>query len=175
MDNKFRAEPSNIFDLMQNDALSAIVLHTFTLGYYKVAKNKDEESAFPKLEYMFYVLPIVYNHSSMLAFLNSTELYNAINKEHSITLGLQERANKMVYQTFSALNLAFSKKILDLNNSDYTIRLLRPFSSRKIDILTKTHTAYTSVKEIQNCSYKLGGIFAKRHDKNIQQDLNIRF
>ncbi len=65
-------------ELMQNDAVSAIALHSFTLGYHAIAKNRSNKSNFPKLEYMFYVLPIIYNYSSMISFLNSQELYTAL-------------------------------------------------------------------------------------------------
>lgn len=165
----------NLFTLMQNDMLSAIALQSFTLGYHTISRNKEMETNFPKIEYMFYVLPIVYNYCSMLSFLNSTELYTALTKEPSIILGLQERANKMVFQTFDGLNMAFSKKILNINKIDNTIILLKPFSSKKLTLTMAAHNTFDSVKKIQDSAYRLGSVFAKRHDKNIQHDLNIRF
>lgn len=166
---------TNLFDLMQNDALGVIALHSFTLGYNLIAKNKQLESKFPKLEYLFFVLPIVYNHSAMLSFLNSNELYTALMKEPAILLGLQERACKMSQQTFDGLNLAFSKKILTINKDSNTIVLLKPFSSKKLILSMASYNTFDSVKQIQDSAYKLGSIFAKKHDKNIQHDLNIRF
>lgn len=173
--NPIVEDPNGLFELMQNDALSAIALQSFTLGYHTIARNRENESAFPKLGYLFYVLPIVYNYSSMIGFLNSTELYTALIKEPSILLGLQERANKMSAQTFDGLNLAFSKRILSINKEDNTIILLRPFTSKKLTLTIAANNTFDSVKKVQDSAYRLGGIFAKRHDKNIQHDLNIRF
>ncbi|OCK50769.1 hypothetical protein BA768_18805 [Chryseobacterium sp. CBo1] len=173
--NQIAGQGYNLFELMQNDALSVIALHSFTLGYHTIAKNRKSEMTFPRLEYIFFVLPIVYNYSAMLSFLNSNELYTALMKEHSILLGLQERAEKMSVQTFDALNLAFSKKILSINKENGLIILLRPYTAKKLVLAMSSNTSYDSVKQIQDSAYKLGCIFAKKHDNNIQNDLNIRF
>nr|WP_315422396.1 three component ABC system middle component [uncultured Pedobacter sp.] len=166
---------ANIFELMQNDIIGAIALHSFTLGYHNVAKHKDLEFPFPKLEYIFFVLPIVYNYSSLITFLNSNEVYTALYKEPSIRLGLQERALKMTGQTFNALNIAFSKKILDINTKNFTVSLLKPYTSKKLTLSLAAYKSFDNVKKMQDCACKLGNIFAKRHEKNIQQDLNILF
>lgn len=173
--NQIAGQGYNLFELMQNDALSVIALHSFTLGYHTIAKNRKSESTFPRLEYLFFVLPIVYNYSAMLSFLNSNELYTALMKEHSILLGLQERAEKMSVQTFDGLNLAFSKKILSINKENGSIILLRPYTGKKLVLAMSSNISYDSVKQIQDSAYKLGCIFAKKHDNNIQNDLNIRF
>lgn len=165
----------NLFELMQNDALSIIALHSFTLGYHTVAKNRKSEVTFPRLDYLFFVLPIVYNYSAMLSFLNSNELYTALMKEHSILLGLQERALKMSVQTFDGLNVAFGKKILSINKENGTITLLKPYTSKKLVLAMSSNNSFDSVKQIQDSAFKLGSIFAKKHDSNIQNDLNIRF
>lgn len=168
-------EQYNLFELMQNDALAVIALHSYTLGYHIIAKNRKNEIVFPKFEYLFFVLPIVYNYSAMLSFLNSNELYTALMKEHSILLGLQERAYKMTEQTYDGLNLAFSKKILNIDKVNGTIILQKPYTTKKLVLAMSTNTSYDSVKQIQDSAYKLGSIFAKKHDRNIQNDLNIRF
>lgn len=168
-------ESQNLFDLMQNDALNAIAFHSFTRGFHTVAKNRNSPEQFPKLNYMFYVLPIIYNHLSMMTFLNSQELYTALVKEPSIILGLQERANKMSSKTFDGLNLAFSKKVLSIDKSNNTIILLRPFAGRNLQLDISMNNNSNSVKRIQSSAHRLGAIFAKRNDRNIQMDLNIRF
>ena len=173
--NSGQNSQEGLFDLMQNEALSVIALHSFTLGYHMVARHRENQADFPKLTYMFYVLPIVYNYASMLSFLNSNELYTALIKEHSISLSLQERANKMVFQTFNALNLAFSKKILSIDKRDNRIYILRPYTSKKLMISKSSYLKYDNVKQLQDSAYKLGSIFAKRHEKNIQLDLNVLF
>ncbi len=175
LENRLAETEYNLFELMQNDALGVIALHSFTLGYHTIAKNRKNEVTFPRLEYLFFVLPIVYNYSAMLSFLNSNELYTALMKEHSILLGLQQRAVKMSEQTFDGLNLAFSKKILSINKENGTIILLRPYTAKKLTLAMSSNTSFDSVKQIQDSAYKLGCIFAKKHDNNIQNDLNIRF
>lgn len=166
---------NNLFDLMQNTALSTIALHSFTLGYYNLAKNRDGAISFPRLEFMFFVLPIVYNYNSMEIIKSSNELYTALLKDTSITLGLQERANKMSKQTFNGLNLAFSKNILTYNNSNKTIELLKGFQTKKIILPLSMNNSDNSVKKIQDSAFKLGSIFAKRNPQNLQFELNIRF
>jgi hypothetical protein len=164
----------NLYDVMQNVALSALACHSFTLGYYKVAKNKDGCPNYPKLVYVFFVLPIVYHKSTMETFKSSQQLYTAISNNKEITLGLHERANKMSPQTFDALNLAFSKKVLSYNVEEKSLEILRGFQSEKIKIdAILGHE--NKVKIIQDSAYKLGNIFAKNDEKNIQLELNIRF
>lgn len=166
---------NSLFELMQNTAISTIALHSFTLGFYNVAKKRENTLPYPRLEYMFYVLPIVYNQKAMETFKSSNELYSVLLKESSIILGLQERANKMSKQTFDGLNLAFSKKVLGYNNTDKTIELLKGFNTKKIVLLLSMNNSDNSVKKIQDSAFKLGSIFAKRDKNKIQFELNIRF
>ena len=165
----------SLFDLMQNDVIGAIALHSFTWGYHQVAKNKTDRLTYPKLDYMFFVLPLVYNYASLTTFLKSTEVYTALNKEPSIRLGLQARSQKMAQQTFDGLNIAFSKKILGYKEDDSTITLMHGFSSKKLTLTLDDNKSYSSVKQIQDCASRLGQIFAKVNEKNIQIDLNIIF
>jgi hypothetical protein len=171
--NNGKYKKNDLFGLLQNDMLGAIALHSFTLGYYSVAKHKEDKLDFPLLKYMFFVLPIVYNYASLTIFLSSNEVYTALYKDPTIRLGLQERANKMSSQTFDALNIAFSKRILGYDKGNSTIILLKPFTNKKLVLPLSLNTVNSNVKSIQNCAYKFGSIFAKRNEKNIQQELNI--
>jgi len=164
-----------LFELMQNDAIGAIALHSFTVGYYNVARHKEEISPYPQLSYLFYILPIVYNADSLDAFKSSTELYSAITKDQTIILGLQERANKMAQKTFDGLNLAFSKRILSINKVNNTIETLYGYQSKKLPLYSSMNSSENSVKKIQDCAFRLGSIFAKRNPFNIQLELNIMF
>lgn len=164
----------NLYDIMQNSAISALAIHSFVLGYYKVAKHKKEKSNFPSLLYIFYVLPIVYHRRSRETFKTSNEIYTAIANDKETVLGLQERSNKMSDQTFKAINLLYSKKIASYSNNDKTIILLRGYMSDKI-IIPSTRGRENIVKMIQDSAYKLGHVFAKNSDKNLQLTLNIRF
>jgi len=166
---------NNLFELIQNNVIGTIALHSFTLGFHNVAKNRTGMIQFPRLEYMFFVLPIVYNQNSMETFKSSNELYTVLIKDSSVIIGLQARANKMAKQTFDSLNIAFSKKILNYNELDKSIELLKGFQSKKLVLMLSMNHADNSVKRIQDSAYKLGTIFAKRNPQNIQFELNIRF
>lgn len=165
----------NLYWIIQNISISALALHSFALGYYKVAKLKSSKSAYPKLEYFFYVLPIVFNNEAKRTFRSSNQLHTALLENKFIILGLQERANKMSPQTFNGLNLAFSKKILDYNTSDKTIEIKRGFRNKKIILPLSMKDLEHNVKMTQDCAYKLGSIFAKTDDKILQVNLNILF
>lgn len=165
----------NLFQLLQNSSISAIALHSFVLGYYNVARNKSNRSTYPKLNYLFYVLPIVYNQSALDIFISSNQLYTAVQKERTLVVELEDRALKMATQTFDGLNLAFSKKILTYNQKDKSIRLMYGFTTKKIPLPLSMNDSQNSIKRIQDSAHKLGAIFAKRNPKNIQADLNIRF
>lgn len=165
----------NLFDLIQNSTISALALHSFILGYYKVSKGRKEEIHYPRIEYTFFVLPIIYNNNAMEIFKSSDQLYSAISKDHSITLGLQERAQKMSKQTFNGLNIAFSKKILTYNKHNKTIEIMSGFKTERIKFHDQNLSSENSIKKIQLTAYKLGSIFAKKNKRNIQIELNINF
>ena len=162
-------EDINLFDIYQNTALGAIALHSFVLGYYKVAINKKGQTNFPPLKQVFFVLPIIYDNKTMTSIKN--ELYTTLSQNKEFTLGLNDRANKMSSQTFEALNLAFSKKILELSE-DYHIVLGNEFYK---DFTIKLKYSNKVISDIQKFSKRLGGIFAKKDEKTIQMDLNITF
>lgn len=164
---------NNLFDLLQNTVLGTMALHAFTLGYYKVSKNKRPDDPFPPLSYFFYVLPIVYNKKAMETIKGSNDLYSAILKDSSIVLELQERANKMSGKTFESLGLAFSKNILELNADKKYIEIGKNFRLNKLPTILDKEASDNSVKKIQDCAFKLGSIFAKRDIRNIQIELNI--
>jgi hypothetical protein len=165
----------NLFEIMQNNAISTIALHSFILGYSKVAKKKRQRSTNPKLEYLFFVLPIVYNQSSMETFRSSNQLYTALLSNKAIILGLQERAVKMKRQTFDSLNLAFNKGILNYNKEQKKIEVGKQFRAKKLSLFLSQNNTGNNIKKIQDCAFKLGGVFAKKNEKNLQLELNIRF
>jgi hypothetical protein len=166
---------NNLFTILQNSVISTIAMHSFTLGYHGVKRNKTPKKPYPRLEYLFYVLPIVYHQSSMETFKTSNQLYTALQNNKSIILGLQDRANKMTIQTFDSLNMAFSKNILQYNKKHKTIELAQGYTSKKIVLPSSMMDKDNSVRKIRDCAFKLGAIFAKRNINNIQLELNIRF
>ena len=163
----------NLYDILQNVAIGALACHSFVQGYCVLAVSKNNKSNFPKLEYLFYVLPIVYHQDTMKTFKSSTELYTALVKNKSILLGLQDRANKMSPQTFDALNLAFNKELLSINEANEIT--INPEDLRSKISIQATLGRENIVKNIQDTARRLGNMFAKTDDKNIQLELNIRF
>lgn len=163
----------NLYDILQNVAIGALACHSFVQGYCVLAVSKNNKSNFPKLEYLFYVLPIVYHQDTMRTFKSSTELYTALIKNKSILLGLQDRANKMSPQTFDALNLAFNKELLSINEANEIT--IKPEDLRSKISIQATLGRENIVKNIQDTARRLGNMFAKTDDKNIQLELNIRF
>ena len=163
----------NLYDIIQNVGIGALACYSFVQGYSVLALNKKNKSNFPKIEYLFYVLPIVYHQDTMKTFKSSTELYTVLIKNKSILLGLQDRANKMSPQTFDALNLAFNRQLLSINKDNEIIINPEDLKSR-ISIPTLAGRENT-VKNIQDTARRLGNMFAKTDDKNIQIELNIRF
>mgnify|MGYP001182223995 FL=1 len=117
-------EERNLYDYIQNISVSSIALHSFVLGYHNVAIHRDSMfSVYPKIEYVFFVLPIIYHKKSMEVFKTSTSIAKVLDKSRAINIGLQDRAIKMVQQTYDGLNLAFSKKILTIDKEFMTIEL----------------------------------------------------
>jgi len=94
-------------------------------------------------------------------------------KNKSILLGLQDRANKMSPQTFDALNLAFNKELLSINEANEIT--IKPEDLRSKISIQATLGRENIVKNIQDTARRLGNMFAKTDDKNIQLELNIRF
>lgn len=160
----------NLFDVLQNSTLGAIAIHSFILGYNNVAKHKEEKCNYPKIDYLFYVLPIIYDYKSLksIKYKLDTSIYE--NKE--LTLGLQNKAEKMSKQTLDSLNMGFSKLIFKLNKENYTVELTDDCNK---DITSLMKLSNETIKDIQIISKRLGNIFAKRDEKKIQIELNIRF
>jgi len=161
----------NLFELIQNPVVSSIALHSFVHGYNNIAINKENALKYPKIEYVFYVLPVIYHRDSLNTFSSARSMQRALEHNNSITIGLHERAVKMISQTYQGLNISFEKELLTINKNNMTIELLYmkkriplPKSMRKFDLL-----------KIQRCAVQLGNIFAKTDERNLQTYLNIRF
>jgi len=102
---------------------------------------------------------------------SARSMQRALEGDNSITIGLQERAIKMINQTFEGMNVSFSKNLLTINKKNMTIELL--YLSKRIP-LPKNMQKYDLLK-IQRCAIQLGSIFAKTDERNLQIYLNIRF
>jgi hypothetical protein len=163
----------DLFDVLQNTTVGVIAIQSFVLGYNAVSKGKKSEVIDPHLNHLFYVLPIVFERSSVETFKSSMELYTAISKDKNLTLGLQNIANKMSAQTFDSLNLGFSKGIFTIDNGSMRIGLTDEY--KNTSILKKMEISDQYFKNIRSAAFRLGKIFAKKDEKMLQLTLNIRF
>lgn len=162
----------NLYDYIQNVSVSCIALHSFVLGYHNVSIHRDSIfSVYPKFEYLFFVLPIIYHRKSLETFKTCTSIAKVLDKNKSVNIGLHDRAIKMVQQTYDGLNLAFSKNILTINKDLMTIDLLLPFEKRALPLIKDNR----SIREIQKSALRMGNIFAKTDERTLQSVLNIRF
>lgn len=160
----------NLFDILQNPGIGVIAIHSFILGYNNVAKHKSDKADFPALNYLFYILPIVYDNRALMSI--KQELYTTTSNNKEITLGLEEKAQKMSGQTFESINLGFSKNIFFLDKTNYRVEIASEYNK---DILSLMKINDQNLKNIQIHSKRLGNIFAKKDEKMIQLELNIRF
>ena len=164
----------NLFEVFQNPSIGVIAIHSFILGFKAVTERRDDvECKAPLLNYLFYVLPIVYSKSSLTSFKSSRELYTAIARDKAISLGLQERANKMSEQTFDSINLGFSKNIFRYNSEYTSIDLMDEYSKKSI--LTSMNISNIYLRDVRKASFQLGNVFAKKDKKMLQLMLDIRF
>lgn len=160
----------NLFDILQNPAIGVIAIHSFIIGYNNVAVRNDKKNNFPTINQLFYVLPIIYDISSMKSIKN--ELYTTLTENKNLTLELEERARKMSGQTFECLNLGFSKLIFNVNKENFTIGINEEYNK---SILNMMRINSESLRNIQTYSKRLGNVFAKTDLKKLQIDLKIRF
>lgn len=160
----------NLFDVLQNPTIGAIAIHSFILGFQKIMINKSGDDIYPPIEYVFYVLPIIYSRKSLLSLKSSNQLYTALSKDKTLSVGLQDKANKMSSQTFESLNLGFSKKIFFLDT--HTFKVGTEIGS---NLVTKMNIKDQEIKDIRKAASQLGNIFAKKDKKMLQITLDIRF
>lgn len=159
----------DLFDILQNPPLGVLAIWGFVQGYQEKAQEQNPlgKSSEPLIEYLFFVLPIIYNHDMRQTLKGSYKLSTLIDKNENVILDLQERAEKMRAQTIECLNLAFSKKILALDIPNHTVKL---FTTNNIP----RNWRGRYINEIINCSNRLGKFFALNTEKTIQTTLNIR-
>jgi hypothetical protein len=64
----------DLFDVLQNTTIGVIAIQSFILGYNAVTKGKKGVAIDPRIYHLFYVLPIVFESSSVETFKSSMEL-----------------------------------------------------------------------------------------------------
>lgn len=106
------------FAIMQNTALGALAIHSFTRDYYN-AKNKEEGIVLP---YLLPVLPIVFNEKASLKISSkqrrSTSFHKAISEEIFIPIGLQERMMDMYSLSMDSINSALALGLIEYSTNE---------------------------------------------------------
>jgi hypothetical protein len=108
----------NEYDAVQNPALGALLLWTFVAEYYK-SKGENEG---PILPHIMLVLPILFNQDFVENIYNrrlNGGLYNALNDEMTLFVGVQNRMQAMSNLTFRSINVCCSAKIVFLDKERY--------------------------------------------------------
>ncbi|MFF2912786.1 MULTISPECIES: three component ABC system middle component [Paenibacillus] len=110
----------NEYDAVQNPALGALLLWTFVNEFYKSSAEQEG----PILPHIMLVLPILFNQDFVENIYKRNKkggLYNALNDEMALFIGVQNRMQTMSDITFKSLNVCSSAKIvlLDKNNFQF--------------------------------------------------------
>jgi hypothetical protein len=106
------------YDVVQNSVLGALLLWAFVSEYYKT----KGESEGPKFQHMMIVLPILFNRSFVETIYRKNfkgGLYNALNEDMALFIGLQNRMEAMSVLTFRSINVCSCAKNILLDKDRY--------------------------------------------------------
>ncbi|MDP2138561.1 MAG: DUF6521 family protein [Candidatus Didemnitutus sp.] len=153
-------------DLVQNPALGAALLHTFTLEYCEQNRNKSG----PPITHLLPVLPMLLHEETV------QELYRrhyegglllALSENRTLTIGLQERMQSTVPRTMRALNLALAAGLLTYDPVEDQVR-----------VAAKTRAEFSSgaeTKPMHAAATRLGYWFATVRIEQLCSYLRIKF
>ncbi|MGO4185493.1 three component ABC system middle component [Paenibacillus sp. TAF43_2] len=99
------------YEVVQNVAIGALALWTFSVEYYKTL----EENRGPDLAVSMLVLPLIFNEDFVKkAYRRNFKggLFNSLNEDKTLFLGMQERMESMASLTLKSLNICFSAKLI---------------------------------------------------------------
>jgi ABC-three component (ABC-3C) system Middle Component 3 len=109
-------------EIVQNEALGALLLWAFTNQFC------TKQPAGVGILWLLPVLPLAFHKDTIEAVSNrhfNGGIYLALTEDRTLVSGLQERMEAMVPQTFAALNLALSTKLLKLDESKRQVTSIR--------------------------------------------------
>ncbi|MGN6264487.1 MAG: three component ABC system middle component [Ginsengibacter sp.] len=157
------------FLIVQNHALGALAIQSFTKEFYKHTGNRHG----PTLPLIMPLLPIVFNEKSSKCFakikrITQERFLNTLSDHRDLSVGLQSRMVNMSEQTFKSLNLAFS-----LNLVAY-----QPLSGEIIPVKylkKQPKLIYGDNQEIIQAARVVGNWFASYTIEQICISLNIVF
>ncbi|OMF08728.1 hypothetical protein BK131_25635 [Paenibacillus amylolyticus] len=154
----------NEYEVVQNPALGALLLYTFVSEYFM---TKDEG---PTLPHLMLVLPILLNKDFVEKIYKRNKkggLYNALNDDMTLFIGVQNRMQSMSDLTFRSINLCLSANVVVLVKDKYKFLPLRnkvPYYKHNEDI----HKMLAAAK-------RLGYWFATNELNQLCALLKVRF
>lgn len=154
------------YEIVQNVGLSAWTLWNFVDSYVRAANGQQG----PTVLHTLPILPLAF-HADSAEALSRRHLeggfYTALTEHRDLFLGLQSRMQDMAPQTFRAINLACSSKLLTYlreRRQLYTIRRTQPFEVEN-----------QAVKRIRATARRVGHWFATIPPEELGQRLQLRF
>ncbi|MDH2333875.1 three component ABC system middle component [Paenibacillus polymyxa] len=154
------------YEVVQNIALGSLALWSFSVEYYKTLEEKRGID----LPTLMLVLPLIYNESitnSVYKRKFKGGLFNSLNDDKALFVGLQERMQDMSALSLKSLNLCLSGKLLMYQHNSYEFVPIRMGTS---------NLGYTeSIKKILSASKRFGYWFATIEFNELCQLLKVRF
>jgi len=154
------------FDAVQNPALGSLLLWAFVAEYFRT-KGENEGPSFP---HMMLVLPILFNKNFVETIYRKNfngGLYNALNEDMSLFVGVQNRMQAMSSLTFRSINVCCSAKIVLLDKERYEFIPLRKKSQEYKD--------NESIHKMLAAARRLGHWFATNDLNQLCGLLKVRF
>ncbi|UNL93387.1 hypothetical protein CPY53_07275 [Paenibacillus polymyxa] len=152
------------YDVVQNIALGSLALWSFSVEYYKTLEEKKGIG----LPTLMLVLPLVYNESitnSVYKRKFKGGLFNSLNDDKALFVGLQERMQDMSALSLRSLNLCLSGKLL----------LYQSYEFVPIRMGTSNFDYSESIKKILAASKRFDYWFATIEFNELCQLLKVRF
>jgi hypothetical protein len=150
-------------EIVQNDALGALILWAFTNQYCA------KQPAGVELLWLLPVLPLAFHQDTTEAISHrhfDGGIYLALTEDRTLVSGLQERIETMAPQTFAGLNVAIATGLLRLDGSKH-----RVISLRRTDPI---HYG-PKVKPLVATAERLGYWFGSSSPEEVVSLLRIRF
>ncbi|WP_431090335.1 three component ABC system middle component [Paenibacillus sp. 8b26] len=154
------------YEVVQNIALGSLALWSFSVEYYKTVEEKKGID----LRTLMLVLPLVYNESIANAVYKRKfkgGLFNSLNDDKALFIGLQERMQDMSVLSLKSLNLCLSSNLLLYQNSSYEFLPIRMGNSN--------YDYAESIKKILAASKRFGYWFSTIEFNELCQLLKVRF
>ena len=152
-------------ELVQNPALCALMVCTFTAEYY----GQSRKLKGPTIPFVLPVLPMVMHREAVETLARRHYiggLHLALAENRTLTLDLQERMEAALELTMSALNISFASGLLGYDKERGQLTSKKPI---------RFQSETTEVREMINTSKRLGYWFCTVNQDQLCSLLRIHF